>query len=180
MRPVTIHKAKWLLVGLVLIGGVASWLVYAPDQGAKWESYISAGEKAYHRADYAEADKQFEAALKEAEGFGPQDPRLAKSVNNLAALYHTQGKYAEAEPLHQRSLAIREKALGPEHPNVATSLNNLAALYEAQGANAASDRMSPEKYRTAFSGRTCSDHQRLRSSVSSARTSSGSPVTARA
>ncbi len=43
------------------------------------------------------------------------------------------GRYAEAIPLAQRSLAIREKALGPEHPDVATGLNNLAALYEAQG-----------------------------------------------
>ncbi len=43
------------------------------------------------------------------------------------------GRYAEAEPLLQRSLAILEKALGPEHPHVATSLNNLAGLYRAQG-----------------------------------------------
>ncbi len=44
-----------------------------------------------------------------------------------------QGRYAEAEPLYKRSLAIREKVLGPEHPGVAQSLNNLAALYKAQG-----------------------------------------------
>jgi tetratricopeptide (TPR) repeat protein len=44
-----------------------------------------------------------------------------------------QGRYAEAEPLYQRSLAIDEKALGPDHPSVATSLNNLAELHKAQG-----------------------------------------------
>ena len=43
------------------------------------------------------------------------------------------GNYAEAEPLHQQSLAIKEKALGPEHPDVAVSLNNLASLYQSQG-----------------------------------------------
>ena len=37
---------------------------------------------------------------------------MATGLNNIAFLYHTQGKYAEAEPLYQRSLAIREKALG--------------------------------------------------------------------
>ena len=42
--------------------------------------------------------------------------------------------YAEALPLYQRALKIREKALGPEHPDTATSLNNLAALYQAMGA----------------------------------------------
>ena len=58
---------------------------------------------------------------------------MATSLNNLALLYDNQGKYAEAEPLYQRSLAIWEKALGPEHPNVAASLNNLAFLYNNQG-----------------------------------------------
>ena len=55
------------------------------------------------------------------------------SLNNLAALYDDQGRYADAEPLYKRSLAIREKALGPDHPDVATSLNNLAVLYDEQG-----------------------------------------------
>ncbi len=53
---------------------------------------------------------------------------MAASLNNLALLYQAQGHYAEAEPLYQRSLAIKEKALGPEQPDVAMSLNNLAEL----------------------------------------------------
>jgi tetratricopeptide (TPR) repeat protein len=48
-------------------------------------------------------------------------------------LYRDQGRHAEAEPLHKRALAIREKALGPEHPHVATSLDNLAVVYRSQG-----------------------------------------------
>jgi tetratricopeptide (TPR) repeat protein len=39
----------------------------------------------------------------------------------------------EAEPLLQRALAVREKALGPDHPDVAVALNDLALLYERQG-----------------------------------------------
>ncbi len=53
---------------------------------------------------------------------------LAPDLNNLALLYHTQGRYAEAEPLYKRSLAIREKALGLDHPDVALSFENYAAL----------------------------------------------------
>ena len=53
--------------------------------------------------------------------------------NNLAVLYDNQGRYADAEPLDKRSLAIQEKALGSEHPDVALGLNNLAALYSDQG-----------------------------------------------
>ena len=47
--------------------------------------------------------------------------------------------YAAAEPLYERSLAIREKTLGPNHPDVAASLNNLAALYQAEGQYAAAE-----------------------------------------
>ena len=65
--------------------------------------------------------------------WGPSTPTWRTSLNNLAELYQAQGRYAEAEPLYRRSLAIREKALGPEHPDVGTSLNNLAELYRAQG-----------------------------------------------
>jgi CHAT domain-containing protein/Tfp pilus assembly protein PilF len=47
-------------------------------------------------------------------------------------LYKTQGRYAEAEPLYKRALAIHEKALGPDHPDVANSLGNLALLYQEE------------------------------------------------
>ncbi|CAM9120096.1 unnamed protein product, partial [Hapterophycus canaliculatus] len=44
-----------------------------------------------------------------------------------------QGKYGDAQPLSERSLAIRSKILGSDHPEVAYSLNNLALLLMAQG-----------------------------------------------
>jgi tetratricopeptide (TPR) repeat protein len=64
---------------------------------------------------------------------GNEDPQFASSLNQLALLYDSQGKYNEAEPLHLRSLVIREKQLGENHLAVATSLNNLASLYDSQG-----------------------------------------------
>ena len=51
----------------------------------------------------------------------------------VAWLYQALGRYAEAEPLYKRSLAIHEKALGPDHPDVGTNLNSLGYLYQAQG-----------------------------------------------
>jgi tetratricopeptide (TPR) repeat protein len=64
---------------------------------------------------------------------GNEDDQFAFSLNQLAALYHSQGKYNEAEPLYRRSLSIVEKQLGENHPDVANSLNNLAVLYKNQG-----------------------------------------------
>ncbi|WP_148288136.1 tetratricopeptide repeat protein [Prochlorothrix hollandica] len=43
------------------------------------------------------------------------------------------GKYEEALPLLERSLAIREQELGANDPSTATSLNNLALLYQSMG-----------------------------------------------
>lgn len=43
-----------------------------------------------------------------------------------------QGKYAEAESLHELSQAIRVKALGWEHADVAESLNNRGDLIMVQ------------------------------------------------
>src|SRR5262249_9094365 len=50
----------------------------------------------------------------------------------LATTLRAQGKYAEAEAMLRRALAIRLKALGEGHPDTALSYNNLAATLHAQ------------------------------------------------
>jgi len=64
---------------------------------------------------------------------GPDHPDVATSLNNLAELYGTQGKYAEAEPLYNRALEIDEKFLGSDHPTTTTIRNNLAEIYKKMG-----------------------------------------------
>ena len=64
---------------------------------------------------------------------GPTIPEVGREPQQPGRAVPAQGQYAKAEPLYQRALAIREKALGPDHPDVAASLNNLAGLYRAQG-----------------------------------------------
>ncbi len=51
----------------------------------------------------------------------------------MALMYSSQGQYAQAEPLYERSLAILEKALGPNHPFVATGLENMATFFRKTG-----------------------------------------------
>jgi CHAT domain-containing protein/Tfp pilus assembly protein PilF len=43
------------------------------------------------------------------------------------------GRFDEAQPLIQRALEIREKALGPEHPDLAVSLFQVAVIYTKKG-----------------------------------------------
>jgi tetratricopeptide (TPR) repeat protein len=56
------------------------------------------------------------------------------SLNEESNRLYREGRYAEAIPLVERALYLREKNLGPEHPDTGTSLNNLALLYDEIGA----------------------------------------------
>ena len=59
--------------------------------------------------------------------------QVASSLNNLANIYESQGRYRKAEPLYMQALELRKRLLGEEHPDVAQSLSNLACLYGSQG-----------------------------------------------
>ena len=65
--------------------------------------------------------------------FGVNHGNYGFALNNLAIVYDEQGKYADAEGLYKRALAIYEKAHGADHPTVAQTLNNLANVYGEQG-----------------------------------------------
>jgi tetratricopeptide (TPR) repeat protein len=61
---------------------------------------------------------------------GQEHPDVASSLQNLANLYESQGKYAEAEPLFLQALEIAERLLGVNHPNTSTIRENLQSLQE--------------------------------------------------
>ena len=63
--------------------------------------------------------------------FGPNHPKVAIRLNNLAQLLQDTHRLGEAEPLMRRALDIDEKNFGLDHPNVAIDLNNLASLLQA-------------------------------------------------
>jgi CHAT domain-containing protein/Tfp pilus assembly protein PilF len=54
----------------------------------------------------------------------------AQRVENQWYSLFNIGHYAEAIPLAERVLVIREGVLGPNHPDVAVTLNSLAVLYK--------------------------------------------------
>ncbi len=56
--------------------------------------------------------------------YGPEHPRVATHLNNLAGLLQATNRLAEAEPLMRRALAIDEAATGsniPESPSTSTT-----------------------------------------------------------
>ena len=106
-------KFRWPLVSLLSLGllGTPTWSGPVHAQGSGWNSHFDAGVNAYLEKEYAEAGKRFLSAIATAEQLGPDDPRVATSLNALGEVYRKQGKYAEAEAAHGRALRIREKIL---------------------------------------------------------------------
>jgi len=55
---------------------------------------------------------------------GPDDPDVARSIQNMAMTMNALKRSAEALPLVNRSLQIEQHALGDSHPRVAFGLSN--------------------------------------------------------
>jgi tetratricopeptide (TPR) repeat protein len=86
----------------------------------------------YAKAEFSIAELLLRRALAIAEqSFGPEHPKVAIRLNNLAQLLQATNRRKDAEPLMRRALAIDEQSYGPAHPEVATDLNNLAQLLQA-------------------------------------------------
>ena len=118
------NPLSWAVAVLWLMLGTAG--IYAED--VSWDRATTAGLKAYDQGQYAEAARQFQAALTIAETLRPDDPRVPTSIMRLATVYHIQGQYTQAESLYQRALALQEQLLGPDHPQLVEVLEAYANL----------------------------------------------------
>jgi hypothetical protein len=58
----------------------------------------------------------------------PQHTVVANDLRNLATLYSLEGRHADAEPLLQRLLAIKEAALGPDSPQLVPVLDSYVTV----------------------------------------------------
>lgn len=72
---------------------------------------------------------------------GADHPDTENILIELANCYFKQQKFAAAEPLFARALAVRETGLGPKHPDTATMMNNLALVYDHTGKHAAAEEL---------------------------------------
>ena len=127
--------ARGPVAGLLCLVLVCLALVGAPAaaRADAWEDSMNAADWAMKQRQLTAAEQHFEAAIAAAKAPQLDEQRLATSLDRFGAFYHSQGKYAEAEPLYLEALEIRERTLGPDSPIVASSLNNVATLYQTQG-----------------------------------------------
>ena len=97
------HKTRWVLAALLCL---ALWPSATLGQSSALNNAYNRFTELYAQGRYEEAFPFAKQALKLGEQkFGPDHPNTATFLNNLAALYRAQGKYAKAEPLYKRSLA---------------------------------------------------------------------------
>src|SRR6516165_9350579 len=118
---VSLHRHRWRdFGGEIQLGNIGGWRF----AGGSMRSLFKAGFLAAFAAILLLGKLSISAAQQ-----GDEATALNKKVIEL----YNAGRYADAIPIAQQVLAIREKALGRDHPDVAQSLNNLAALYESEG-----------------------------------------------
>ncbi len=82
---------------------------------------------------YPEAEELYQQTLQVQKALAPESPDVADTMNDLAALYVVQSRYAEAEDLYRCVIEIQRDVLGADDPAVGQTWTNLALLYEKQG-----------------------------------------------
>jgi serine/threonine protein kinase/tetratricopeptide (TPR) repeat protein len=139
------RKGVWTLViggaaGLfvILLVGIAVAL-YLSGSDSVWKGNMEAERKAFSEGRYLEAVSYAQAAVKDAEAFGAQDPRLATSLHNAGELYTRLERYDEAERFLQRALSIREKTL--ENAETARTICAMARLNQGRGNRDKAERL---------------------------------------
>jgi len=82
-------------------------------------------------------EDKVESMLKQSAGIykssmGESSPAYAKVISDLGNFYRYKARYAEAEPLLQQALQIREEVLGTNHPMYVQSQEDMAILHWKQ------------------------------------------------
>jgi tetratricopeptide (TPR) repeat protein len=97
--------------------------------------YIHSGICLVHfiNIDFERAYKSCVAGLKLAEQSNQSNTDLNNILTITAIVYQQTGRFAEAEPLLKRAIAITEKAYGPDHPQLVSGLQVLALVYQQTG-----------------------------------------------
>ncbi|MBP7055228.1 MAG: tetratricopeptide repeat protein [Candidatus Omnitrophica bacterium] len=99
-----------------------------------WDKLQDRAAILYQQQKYDEAVKlQREALEVSKKTFGPEDNKVAESMDNLAVYLHATGNNIEAEELYDKALAILEKNLKPNDRYLAIFMNYLASFYRNIG-----------------------------------------------
>ena len=104
-------------------------LPVSASAGGGWVDLNSQVVSLYRSGAYEKALPLAQEALNLAESdYGTDHPYFATSLNNLASLYQTLGRFEEAGRLHRQALAVDLNLFGEGDSRVAVDRNNLQQL----------------------------------------------------
>lgn len=111
----------------VCIALVSFLLLLVSCQKTNWDEIISRTMISYQRGNFEGALRLANRALRLAEKeFGPEDPRVAASYNNIAFIHFSMEKYGRAAKYYKQSVPIYEAAFGPDSEELIKPLRGLA------------------------------------------------------
>ena len=93
----------------------------------RWKEHNETGRRHFERAEFAEAEQAYIAALRQATLLG------AVTLTELGQVAFSLRDFQQSESYFRRALTIREQALGTESLDLMQALNDLAAPYYARG-----------------------------------------------
>ncbi|MEP7064700.1 MAG: tetratricopeptide repeat protein [Gemmatimonadota bacterium] len=107
----------------------------------RWKEHNENGRRHFERAEFAEAEQAYVAALRQATLLG------AVTLTELGQVAFSLRDFQQSESYFRRALTIREQALGTESVDLMQALNDLAAPYYSRGELEQAERL----YRRALS-----------------------------
>ena len=112
--------------------------VHAQDENA-WKDLVMKALGEASAKDMAKSEQTFQQALREAERFGADDPRVGTTLNSLGLVFRAEKKYAEAEASYRKALVILQKSYGQDSMDVANVNFNIASVLFDQGKQTAAN-----------------------------------------
>jgi tetratricopeptide (TPR) repeat protein len=151
MNHQTLRFFNFLLV-VALLGCLP---LFAEDKAAvdEWKKDMQQAKNAWEKNQFGQAKSFYEAALVQAEKFGPDDARLSETLNKLARILSQLDESPDASAALRRALAMDEKRLGTNDIRLAGELLDLGALSsyshryeEAEGYYLRAQSLAESKY----------------------------------
>ncbi len=122
------------LVGVLLVADAAEADV------AAWETHSRAGIEAHEEQRFADAEREFREALREAEALAPHDWRLIVSLGNLGDTVRALHRDGEAETLYLEAVAVADELRRGDDLLILEPLKILAWFYQRRHRYADAER----------------------------------------
>ncbi|MFH1189683.1 MAG: tetratricopeptide repeat protein [Candidatus Omnitrophota bacterium] len=124
------HAVDRIFVMAIMVSVLSCQAAPAVSTEEEWQSLTDEALDHYQYGNNKEAVIVAKDAVKMAEElFGPDDLRVAGSIDNLATYLAATGRTEEADRLYRRALAMLEKKLSPDDSYLAIFMDYLAVFY---------------------------------------------------